>query len=114
MEAPNGASVPTGDGLPRGGTRGDLRVGMWCYRVGVGVRKLSIALEESVAVAAARAAEERGVSLSAWVNAAAVRALQVEAGLAAVGEWEVQHGRLSEEELAWADSVLDAVATEGR
>jgi hypothetical protein len=87
-------------------------VGTRCYHLGVAVRKLSIALEESVASAAARAAERRGVSLSAWVNAAAARALRVEAGLAAVGEWEAEHGWLSDDELAWADSVLDGVSPE--
>ncbi len=71
------------------------------------VKKLSIALDESVAEAAANAAEHNGVSLSAWINAAAERALVVEAGLAAVHLWEKEHGVLGGEELAWADSVLD-------
>lgn len=72
------------------------------------VRKLSVALDESVAHAAAAAAEQRGLSLSAWLNAAAERALLLEAGLAAVRAWEDEHGALSSEELAWADAVLDA------
>ena len=74
------------------------------------VRKLSVALDESVAAEAASAAERRGVSLSAWLNAAAERALVVERGLTAVREWEAEHGELSAEELAWADSVLDGAA----
>ena len=32
----------------------------------------------------------------------------IEAGLAAVAEWEAEHGPLSAEELAAADAVLDA------
>jgi hypothetical protein len=50
--------------------------------------------------------------LSAWLNAAAERALLVEQGLAGVAEWEAEHGELSPEELAWADSVLDRTVTD--
>ncbi len=31
----------------------------------------------------------------------------IERGLAGVAEWEAEHGELSVEELAWADSVLE-------
>ncbi len=72
------------------------------------VRKLSVALDESVAEGAATAAERHGLSLSAWLNAAAERALVLEEGLVAVRAWEADHGVLSHQELAWADSVLDA------
>ena len=75
------------------------------------VKKLSVALDESVAAGAASAAESRGVSLSAWINAAAERALVIEAGLDAVRSWEAEHGELTAEELAWADAVLDADRT---
>ncbi len=71
------------------------------------VKKLSVALEESVAKAAASAAGRSGVSLSAWLNAAAERALIIETGLAEVRAWEAEHGALSDVELAWADAVLD-------
>jgi hypothetical protein len=73
------------------------------------VRKLSVALEESVVARATVAARRHGVSLSAWVNAAAELALTRETGLDAIAEWESEHGELSEDELAWADSVIDAV-----
>ena len=72
------------------------------------VKKLSVALERSVAHEAAHAAKCQGVSLSSWLNAAAERALVVEQGLSAVREWENEHGALTTEELAWADSVLNA------
>lgn len=72
------------------------------------VKKLSIALEQSVADEAVGAAKRHGVSLSAWLNAAAERALVVEEGLKAVREWENEHGALTAEELARADSVLNA------
>ena len=70
------------------------------------VKKLSVSLEESVAERAASAAASHGVSLSAWLNAAAERAIRIEDGLAAVREWEAEHGELSVEELAWADQVI--------
>lgn len=85
---------------------------MRCYPDVMAVRKLSVALEESVAAQAADVAERHGVSLSAWLNAAAERALLIEQGLAGVAEWEAEHGELSAEELAWADSVLDRSVTD--
>ncbi len=71
-------------------------------------RKLSVALEPRVADAAKEAAERRGMSLSAWLNEASRSALAVEDGLAAVGEWEAEHGSLDRSELAAADRILDA------
>ncbi len=70
------------------------------------VKKLSVSLDESVAERAASAAASHGVSLSAWLNAAAERAIRIEDGLAAVREWEAENGELSAEELAWADKVI--------
>lgn len=70
------------------------------------VRKLSVALEDETAIAAAAAADRRGVSLSSWLNEAAEHALQVEAGLRAVAEWELEHGALTAGELAEADRFL--------
>lgn len=73
------------------------------------VKKLSVALDETVAQEVASAAERRGLSLSAWLNAAAQRALAVEKGLVAVREWEGEHGALTPAELAQADEILDAM-----
>ena len=76
------------------------------------VRKLSVALEESVADAAKQAAKRRGMSLSAWLNEASESALETEVhlqdGLAGVAEWEAEHGPPSEEAAAKANAVLDA------
>jgi hypothetical protein len=74
----------------------------------MGVKKLSIALDERVAEAAAASAERHGLSLSAWLNRAAQNALAVEDGLAAVAEWEAEHGAFTAEEIAAAEAVLDA------
>jgi len=77
------------------------------YRELMAVRKLSIALDEAVAAEVARAAEREGIAVSAWLNRAAARALAVDAGLDAVHDWEAEHGALTDEELAAADTVLD-------
>jgi len=75
-------------------------------------RKLSISLDEPVFLAAKQAAERRGMSLSAWLNDAAERALEtegsIEAGLAGVAEWEAENGPPSAEVVAEVRAVLDA------
>lgn len=81
-------------------------VGIGCYSADVSVRKISVALETSTADAAAETAARHGVSLSSWLNQAAVRALRVEAGLLAVQAWETEHGPLTANELGAADRFL--------
>jgi len=71
------------------------------------VRKLSVALEESVAASAARAAQTAGVSLSAWLSRAAEHQLALERGRRAVVAWERDHGALTDRELRDADVALD-------
>jgi hypothetical protein len=74
------------------------------------VRKLSVALDQAIARAAAASAKREGVSLSAWMDRAAREALAIEDGLRAVAEWEVRHGALTRAELAAADAILDRAA----
>ena len=81
---------------------------------GMAVKKLSVALDEMVAREAALAAEKKGMSLSAWLNAAAERALLIEGGLAAMAEWEAEVGPPTAEDVAWADSVLKRVGIVNR
>jgi hypothetical protein len=71
------------------------------------VRKFSVALDESVAASASRAAQTAGVSLSAWLSRAAVHELALERGRRAVVAWEREHGALTDEELRDADVLLD-------
>ena len=73
------------------------------------VKKLSVALDVTVAKQAALAAERKGLSLSAWLNAAAERALLIDDGLAAMAKWEADFGSPSEEAIAWADAALRRV-----
>lgn len=70
--------------------------------------KLSVSIDEPVASAARQSAEHRGISLSSWFNQASLKELAIDKGLAAVAEWEAEHGPLSAEDLAAADAVLDA------
>ena len=64
--------------------------------------KLAITVDPDVHAGVVAAAAAEGVSVSAWMTEAARGALRVREGLAAVGEWEAEHGALTDEELAAA------------
>jgi hypothetical protein len=61
--------------------------------------KLAISVDSDVHERVLRAANEDQMSVSAWMTAAARRALRIREGLAAVAEWEREHGKLSVTEL---------------
>ena len=61
--------------------------------------KLAITVDPDVHAQIIAAAAAEGLSVSAWMTAAARRALIVRDGLAAVAEWEAEHGALTGEEL---------------
>jgi hypothetical protein len=61
--------------------------------------KLAITVDSEIHAKVLDAAEAEGTSVSAWITAAARRALRVRDGLAAVAEWEAEHGALTEAEL---------------
>jgi hypothetical protein len=61
--------------------------------------KLAITVDPDVHAQVVAAAAAEGVSVSAWMTAAARRALLVRDGLAAVAEWEAEHGAFTREEL---------------
>jgi len=61
--------------------------------------KLAITVDPDVAERVVAAAAQDGMSVSAWMTAAARRALLVRDGLLAVAEWEQEHGSLTEAEL---------------
>ena len=61
--------------------------------------KLAITVDPDVHRDVLEAAAAEGVSVSAWMTNAARRALLVRDGLAAVTEWETEHGAFSEAEL---------------
>jgi hypothetical protein len=64
--------------------------------------KLAISMDADVHSEVLDAAEAEGLSVSAWMTAAARRALRLRDGLAAVAEWERAHGALTTQELATA------------
>jgi hypothetical protein len=68
--------------------------------------KLAISVDADVHSEVLDAAEEEGLSVSAWMTAAARRALRIRDGLAAVAEWEREHGALTAQELAAAQRRL--------
>ena len=64
--------------------------------------KLAITIDADVHRGVVAAAAEAGVSVSAWMTAAARRALLVRDGLQAVGDWEREHGVFTREEMTAA------------
>jgi hypothetical protein len=64
--------------------------------------KLAITVDPDVHARVLAAAADDGISVSAWMTKAARRALLVRDGLAAVAEWEAEHGALSDAEMAAA------------
>jgi hypothetical protein len=64
--------------------------------------KLAITVDRGVHAKVVEAANTEGLSVSAWMSAAASRALRVRDGLSAVAEWESEHGPLTPEELSQA------------
>ncbi|MDX2149130.1 MAG: YlcI/YnfO family protein [Bryobacteraceae bacterium] len=71
--------------------------------------KLAITIDPEIHQGILAAAARAGVSVSAWMTTAAREALQRRAGLAAVAQWERQHGRLTAEEM---DEARRAVAAQ--
>ena len=61
--------------------------------------KLAITVDADVHEQVLVASAEEGVSVSAWMTAAARRALLVRDGRRAVAEWEQEYGPLTEAEL---------------
>jgi len=68
--------------------------------------KLAITIARDVHERVVAAAARRGVSVSAWMTDAARLALKVRDGLAAVAEWEAEHGALTDAELKAARQRL--------
>lgn len=64
--------------------------------------KLAITVDADVHDRVLDAASAEGLSVSAWMTSAARRALLVRDGLAAVADWEAEHGALTEAELSAA------------
>ncbi len=83
----------------------------WCeqidYDVGMAVAKVSVSLDERVLTAARAAATAKGVSLSAWMSQVIDHHIGIQEGLAAVREYEAEHGPIPPDALRRADEILD-------
>ncbi len=79
---------------------------LWWYSLGMPrgnpSPKVAITVDPDVYSQVIAAAEADGMSVSAWMTAAARRELRLRDGLAAVAEWEAEQGVLTAEELAAA------------
>ena len=64
--------------------------------------KLAITVDPEVHAGIIEAAEAEGLSISAWITRTARRELQIRKGLAAVDEWQAEHGEFTDEERAEA------------
>ncbi len=73
--------------------------------------KLAVTVDAAVHARVLDAAEAEGKSVSAWLTEAARRALLLRDGLAAVAEWEAEHGALTPAELVAARSRIEQKTT---
>ncbi len=71
--------------------------------------KLAITVDPDVHRQVVEAAAAEGVSVPAWMTAAARRALKIRDGLAAIAEWEAEHGPFTAAELDEARRRVGAV-----
>jgi predicted transcriptional regulator len=76
--------------------------------------KLAITVDPDVHARVVAAAEAEGISVSAWMTEAARRALKLRDGLAAVAEWEAEHGAFTSEELDAARRRIGVSSPEQR
>lgn len=76
--------------------------------------KLAVTVDPDVHEQILKAAAADGVSVSAWITSAARHALLIRDGLQAVAEWEAEHGRFSDAELAAARGRVSKELEGGR
>jgi hypothetical protein len=78
-------------------------------------KKRSISIPPELDAEIAAAAEAAGMSYSAWVAQTARKEFTIRAGLAAVGQYEAEHGAFTPAEIAeageWASGVTGPPGT---
>lgn len=74
--------------------------------------KMAITVDSDVHAGIVAAAEEAGLSVSAWMTQAARKELRRLDGLAAMAEYEAEHGAFTEDERAEARAHTEAVMRE--
>ena len=70
------------------------------------VQRFGVSFDEDLAAKVQRAAKVAGQPVSTWLAEAARRRLNSDGLLAAVADWEAEHGEITEEELAAARQEL--------
>lgn len=86
-----------------------------CYHRLVAVRKKrSISMPPELDAAIEAAAAEAGMTYSAWLAGTARKEFAVRAGLAAVAEYERQHGPFTAAELAEAEGWAKAAVSRSK
>jgi len=75
--------------------------------------KRSISLPDDLDVDVEQSARLENKSVSAWIADVVAPATKRTLGLAAVAEWEAEHGAFTEEELAEGRAWVDRVLREG-
>lgn len=70
-------------------------------------RKISISMEEDLVEELQQAAEEAGMTVSAWIAEQVDHQIKVLGLLKLTDEWQQEHGYFTEEEIAEADAWLD-------
>jgi hypothetical protein len=99
----SGQIVPAGPLPPFRGKSGRAVLPL-CYFVAMAVRKKrSISMPPELDAEIAAAAAQAGMSYSAWLADTARREFTIRAGLAAVSQFEQEHGAFSAAEMADAD-----------
>jgi len=88
-----------------------------CYRRVMAVRKKrSISIPPELDAAIAAAAQDAGLSYSAWITQTARKEFVIQAGLEAVSTYEAEHGPFTPDEIAeadeWAARVTQPPATQ--
>lgn len=71
------------------------------------MKKRSVSLDDSVAQRVEQAADEDGMSFSAWLSTAAEDKLLLRDGMRGIREWETEAGELTPAERAAGEALLD-------
>jgi hypothetical protein len=77
------------------------------YDLVMTVERLTVSIESELAIAVREAAEADEQNVSAWLANAARRQLATHGLRDVVAAWELEHGALSDEELAAARAIVD-------
>jgi Arc/MetJ-type ribon-helix-helix transcriptional regulator len=72
----------------------------------VATRKITITLPEETLEHISALARAEGLPLSTYVTRLAEHRIRIEAGLAAMREWEEEHGPISDEAYSWAEEQI--------